>query len=37
MLLDMFYVVKITKGQMHPAITEFCDDMLVVLLRFYAE
>ncbi|EFO19212.2 hypothetical protein LOAG_09278 [Loa loa] len=36
-LLDIFYIVKITKGRILPAIREFCDDVLVVLLRYYAE
>ncbi|KAL3986146.1 Spc97 / Spc98 family protein [Acanthocheilonema viteae] len=36
-LLDIFYTVKITKGRMVPAIKRFCDDILVALLRYYAE
>uniref|UniRef100_A0A0R3RFN5 Gamma-tubulin complex component n=1 Tax=Elaeophora elaphi TaxID=1147741 RepID=A0A0R3RFN5_9BILA len=36
-LLDIFYIVKITKGQMVPGIAKFCDNVLVALLRLYAE
>ncbi|KAK6109446.1 Spc97 / Spc98 family protein [Brugia pahangi] len=36
-LLDIFYIVKITKGRKLPVIREFCDDVIVVLLRYYAE
>ncbi|VDP14298.1 unnamed protein product [Onchocerca flexuosa] len=36
-LLNIFYIVKITKGRIIPAIREFCDDVLVALLRHYAE
>ncbi|VDK80396.1 unnamed protein product [Onchocerca ochengi] len=36
-LLNIFYIVKITKGRIIPAVREFCDDILVALLRHYAE
>ncbi|EJW79704.1 hypothetical protein WUBG_09388 [Wuchereria bancrofti] len=36
-LLDIFYTVKITQGRKLPVIKELCDDVIVVLLRYYAE
>ncbi|KAM3716597.1 Gamma-tubulin complex component [Dirofilaria immitis] len=36
-LLNIFYIMKITKGRMVSAVREFCDDVLVSLLRHYAE
>ncbi|MCP9264479.1 hypothetical protein DINM_022574 [Dirofilaria immitis] len=36
-LLNIFYIMKITKGRMVSAVREFCDDVLVSLLRHYAD
>ncbi|VDK82347.1 unnamed protein product [Litomosoides sigmodontis] len=36
-LLNIFHSVRITKGRLVPAVREFCNDVLVALLRHYAE